>query len=266
MNKDNLSGAPYQKIPERKRGKVIRRRNEDGQPMAQCRDWEGKWIWVKVPKIEYHEISEAWSTFYWFIYQTSNKPVAPNALRNEQLALAEAMAQSRPAMMPVERRVVRRRDPETGKRLRTGDHYDRLMFENYILIGFGRNDLWDFYDHHRRLCDCKHIEGVLASGDKPIWVDDKMISRLIREINDGDHDESKNNPEADDSIKIKDLVQIMDGPFDRFTGTVKKVFQQSDGRERWISGAEIELNIFGRSTNTSLPIDSLQRVWVEDKK
>lgn len=266
MNKDRLIGVPYSKVPEGKRGNMKRRQGDDGRPMIQCRDWEGKWIWVKVPEITYEPIPESWTTFYWFIFATSNKPVAPNALRNEQCAVVEARALSLPAFAPVERKIIRKRDPKTGKRYRTGDNYDRLLFENYILVGFGRNDLWHFYDHRRKLMNCKHIMDCVTLNDKPIWVDSRAMCRLIEGINSGVYDESINNPEADDSIKVNDLVEIMGGPFDQFTGMVEKVFQKSDGKERWISGAKVELDILGHATPCSFPIDSLKRLGVVEEK
>ncbi len=92
------------------------------------------------------------------------------------------------------------------------------------------------------------VFGFLGAGETPVPLKEEEVSRILREI-----DERKSKPLPKVEFKVKDRIQIIDGPFVGYTGVVEEVYLE---KER----LKVSVSIFGRSTSLELNFWQVEKI------
>lgn len=222
-----------------------------------AKDWQGTRVQVPVPDIQRHYIPEFMTELDWFVVCVKRKAVAPNATRAEQYAMAELQALSYPVIMPVDMQEVRKVHPVTNRTLRGFEFKERLLFPGYLMIGMANSDLNKLHHHMSKVSQCEHVMGFVAQGVNPIRLLRSHVRRMAEALNGGFYDEEKAKGDQVDSLKIGDLVEIMEGPFELRTGQIEKFKYAGKSENRRKSKAFVSLNVFNADVSAEIDIDSL---------
>lgn len=131
---------------------------------------------------------------------------------------------------------------ETVFEMRKGKKRTRqkTFFPGYVLV---EADLDNELTH--MINGLPSVVGFLATDNKPIPLRPDEVNRILGKI-----DEARDAGEQPDiPFKVGDLVKVVDGPFNNFTGSIEEVFPDK-------MKVRVMVSIFGRKT--PLELDYLQ--------
>jgi transcription termination/antitermination protein NusG len=119
----------------------------------------------------------------------------------------------------------------------------RKFYPGYVLI---RMELTD--DSWHLVKDTPKVTGFVGSKDEPVAIPDEEAEKIISQIQEGI---AKPKPKI--QFDIGDKVQVTDGPFTNFTGTVDEV-RADRGR------VKVMISVFGRPTPVELEFTQLEKI------
>ncbi|MGD8414072.1 MAG: transcription termination/antitermination protein NusG [Candidatus Latescibacterota bacterium] len=131
---------------------------------------------------------------------------------------------------------------ETVFEMRKGKKRTRqkTFFPGYVLV---EADLDNELTH--MINGLPSVVGFLSTDNKPIPLREDEVNRIL-----GKMDEARDAGEQPDiPFKVGDLVKVVDGPFNNFTGSIEEVFPDK-------MKVKVMVSIFGRKT--PLELDYLQ--------
>jgi transcriptional antiterminator NusG len=131
---------------------------------------------------------------------------------------------------------------ETVFEMRKGKKRTRqkTFFPGYVLV---EADLDNELTH--MINSLPSVVGFLSADNKPIPLRPDEVNRIL-----GKMDEARDAGEQPDiPFKVGDLVKVVDGPFNNFTGSIEEVFPDK-------MKVKVMVSIFGRKT--PLELDYLQ--------
>ncbi|MCS7181227.1 MAG: transcription termination/antitermination protein NusG [bacterium] len=92
------------------------------------------------------------------------------------------------------------------------------------------------------------VFGFLGAGETPVPLKEEEVEEIMREI-----DERKSKPLPKVEFKVKDRIEIIDGPFVGYTGVVEEVYPD---KER----LKVSVSIFGRATSLELNFWQVEKI------
>ncbi len=92
------------------------------------------------------------------------------------------------------------------------------------------------------------VFGFLGAGENPVPLKEEQIATILKEI-----DERKSKPLPKVEFKVKDRIEVIDGPFVGYTGVVEEVYPD---KER----LKVSVSIFGRSTSLELNFWQVEKI------
>lgn len=116
------------------------------------------------------------------------------------------------------------------------------LFPNYVFVNMEMNNA-----SYGVIRNIPKVLGFLGSKLKPEEVSDEKISKLLERI------DEENNVSEKDIYEIGDIVKVIEGPFESFTGTV-----ESKDSEKNI--LKISISIFGRPTIIDIEAKRVEKV------
>lgn len=119
---------------------------------------------------------------------------------------------------------------------------ERRFFPGYVLV---KMDLTD--DAYHLVKDTPKVTGFLGQGKKPMPVPEAEIARIVDQVQEG-----VERPRPSITFEIGETVQVTDGPFSSFSGTVEEVDEE---RAR----LKVAVSIFGRATPVELEYGQVQK-------
>lgn len=119
---------------------------------------------------------------------------------------------------------------------------ERKIFPGYVMIKMHLDDqTWNLVKNMPK------VSGLLGGAGKPIAVPESQILSVLKQVEEG-----VVAKEVAASYSVGEVIKIMDGPFESFTGTVDKV---DDERNR----LTVSVSIFGRLTPVDLEFDQVKK-------
>ena len=119
----------------------------------------------------------------------------------------------------------------------------KLFFPGYILVEMEMNDkTWNLVRNTPK------VTGFVGQGNKPTPLTDEEVNQVVHRVSSTDE-----KPKPRFTYEKGETVNIIDGPFSNFTGTVEEV-----NLER--STLKIMVTIFGRSTPVELEFIQVEKV------
>ena len=119
---------------------------------------------------------------------------------------------------------------------------ERKVFPGYILVRMDMNDTtWHLVK------DIPRVTGFLGAKGKPAPISNAEAERLIKQLQDG-----AAAPRTSILYEVGEVVKVIDGPFNSFTGTVENV--DTDKTRLTVS-----VSIFGRATPVELDFTQVEK-------
>lgn len=137
--------------------------------------------------------------------------------------------------VPEEEKVVVRRGKKVSEKSK--------IFPGYVLVKMHLND-----DSWSLVRSIPRVTGMLGDGQRPVALSNAEVERIYKRI----EDRVQHNATSA-QFEVGDNVQIIDGPFDSFTGVVQGV----DVKKKMLSAT---VSIFGRQTPLELRFDQVTKV------
>ena len=129
---------------------------------------------------------------------------------------------------------------KAGKKVKT----ERRLYPGYILVEMEMDD--------ETLNLINSVQGVMkfvGSGNNPNPLTDKEISRVM-----GRMEEVRTQPVVSEMpYRISDIVEVIDGPFTGFVGTVEEIYPEK-------GKVQVSVTLFGRPTAVELDCIQLKSV------
>ena len=119
----------------------------------------------------------------------------------------------------------------------------RKFYPGYVLV---RMELTD--DSWHLVKDTPKVTGFVGSKTEPVSIPDEEADKIIAQMQEG---VAKPKPKI--KFETGDKVQVTDGPFTNFTGTVDEV-RPDRGR------VKVMISVFGRSTPVELEFTQLEKI------
>jgi transcription termination/antitermination protein NusG len=120
---------------------------------------------------------------------------------------------------------------------------DRKFYPGYVLV---RMELTDTTWHVVK--DTPKVTGFVGSKTEPKAIPDEEAEKILLQIQEG-----ALKPKPKIKFETGDKVQVMDGPFTNFTGTVDEV-RADRGR------VKVMISVFGRPTPVELEFTQLEKI------
>ena len=149
----------------------------------------------------------------------------------EQHGLADEIEQ---VLVPTEEVVEVRR----GKKVQT----ERRFMPGYVLV---RMEMTDRAYH--MIKDTNRVTGFLGQQGKPMPLRDSEVAVILNQVEEG-----LEKPRSLISFDIGDQVNVIDGPFEGFSGNVEEVDETN-------SRLKVSVSIFGRATPVELEFTQVNR-------
>lgn len=120
---------------------------------------------------------------------------------------------------------------------------ERRFLPGYVLVKMVMNDeTWQLVKNTPK------ITGFLGGGgSKPQPISEKEAMAIMKQVEDG-----KKAPRSKLSFHVGDVVKIIDGAFESFTGAVEEVDEDSNK-------LKVAVSIFGRSTPVELAFTQVEK-------
>jgi transcriptional antiterminator NusG len=119
----------------------------------------------------------------------------------------------------------------------------RKFYPGYVLV---RMELTD--DSWHLVKDTPKVTGFVGSKTEPVAIPDEDAEKIINQMQEGI---AKPKPKI--QFEIGDKVQVTDGPFTNFTGTVDEV-RADKGK------VKVMISVFGRPTPVELEFTQLEKI------
>jgi len=119
----------------------------------------------------------------------------------------------------------------------------RKFYPGYVLV---RMELTD--DSWHLVKDTPKVTGFVGSKTEPVSIPDEEAEKIIAQMQEG---VAKPKPKI--KFETGDKVQVTDGPFSNFTGTVDEV-RPDRGR------VKVMISVFGRPTPVELEFTQLEKI------
>lgn len=174
-------------------------------------------------------------THRWYVvhaYSGSEKTVADEIRKKaEKQGLMESFQE---ILVPTEDVVELKRGQKT--------QVERKVFPGYILVRMDMNDTtWHLVK------DIPRVTGFLGAKGKPAPISNSEAERLIKELQD-----TAERPRTSIIYEVGEVVKVIDGPFNSFTGSVENV--DTDKMRLTVS-----VSIFGRATPVELDFTQVEK-------
>ena len=125
-----------------------------------------------------------------------------------------------------------------GKRVQRKKKY----FPGYVLIKSEMDN-----NIYHMIKNIKKVSGFLGSRGTPVPVSDKEIDKILGQIKDG-----VAQPKSSIEYSVGEKVQVIDGPFASFVGTVEDIDEEK-------SRLKVAVSIFGRPTPVDLEYNQVEK-------
>ncbi|MFW6225769.1 MAG: transcription termination/antitermination protein NusG [bacterium] len=123
---------------------------------------------------------------------------------------------------------------------------EKNHFPGYILVEAHPNAIGELKGIHKT---ANFVVGFLG-GDNPTPLRDDEIKRILNKM-----DEMKSSDEPTEvKFKVGEMVNIVDGPFNSFAGTVKEV---NNDKQK----IKLDVKIFGRNTPLELSFSQVECIY-----
>jgi len=119
----------------------------------------------------------------------------------------------------------------------------RKFYPGYVLV---RMELTD--DSWHLVKDTPKVTGFVGSKTEPVAIPDEEAQKIINQMQEGI---AKPKPKI--QFELGDKVQVTDGPFTNFTGTVDEV-RADKGK------VKVMISVFGRPTPVELEFTQLEKI------
>ena len=126
-----------------------------------------------------------------------------------------------------------------GKRVQRKKKY----FPGYVLIKSEMDN-----NIYHMIKNIKKVSGFLGTKGSPVPVSDQEIEKILGQIKDG-----VSQPKSNIEYFVGENVQVIDGPFASFNGTVEDVDEEK-------SRLKVSVSIFGRPTPVELEYNQVEKV------
>lgn len=120
---------------------------------------------------------------------------------------------------------------------------ERKVFPGYILV---RMDLDDTTWHLVK--DIPKVSGFLGAKGKPAPITNAEAERMIKQLQD-----TAERPRTTISFEIGEVVKVIDGPFNSFTGAVENIDEPK-------TRLTVSVSIFGRATPVELDFTQVEKI------
>jgi len=119
---------------------------------------------------------------------------------------------------------------------------ERKVFPGYILVRMDMNDTtWHLVK------DIPRVTGFLGAKGKPAPISNAEAERLIKQLQEG-----AAAPRTSILYEVGEVVKVIDGPFNSFTGTVENVDLDK-------TRLTVSVSIFGRATPVELDFTQVEK-------
>ncbi|HOK57168.1 MAG TPA: transcription termination/antitermination protein NusG [bacterium] len=122
----------------------------------------------------------------------------------------------------------------------------RRFWQGYMLIELDDDSNNEIVWH--KIKTTPGVFGFLGAGETPVPLKEEEVEEIQKEI-----DERKAKPLPKVEFKVKDRIEIIDGPFVGYTGIVEEVYPE---RER----LKVSVSIFGRATSLELNFWQVEKI------
>lgn len=119
---------------------------------------------------------------------------------------------------------------------------ERKFFPGYVLVKMEMSDA-----AYHLIKDTPKVTGFLGSESKPIPISESEAQNILHQVKEG-----VDRPKSTIIYEVGELVKVMDGPFDGFSGQIEEV---DDERQR----LKVAVEIFGRETPVELEFSQVQK-------
>ena len=120
---------------------------------------------------------------------------------------------------------------------------ERRLYPGYVLVQMDMNDdTW-----HLVKSTPKVTAFIGGTALKPSPIKDKEVELILQRM-----DDSKVNPTQKLTFEVGEAIQVIDGPFKDFSGTVQEINYEKNK-------LRVEVVIFGRATPVELNFDQIQK-------
>jgi len=120
---------------------------------------------------------------------------------------------------------------------------DRKFFPGYVLIKMDMTD-----ESWHLVKDTPKVTGFLGGRGKPSPISEGEAQRILRQVQEG-----VERPKPSITFDIGEQVQVSDGPFTSFNGTVEDIDEER-------SRLKVAVSIFGRSTPVELEYSQVEKL------
>jgi transcriptional antiterminator NusG len=120
---------------------------------------------------------------------------------------------------------------------------ERRYFPGYVLVKMDMTD-----DAFHLVKSQPKVTGFLGSGKKPMPVPEREVARILDQ-----QAEDLERPRPTITFEVGEQVEVTDGPFQSFSGTVEDV-DEARGR------LKVSVSIFGRATPVELEYDQVKKL------
>lgn len=153
---------------------------------------------------------------------------------NESIEQHQLQDQIEQVLVPTEEVVEVRR----GKKVQT----ERRFMPGYVLV---RMEMTDKAYH--MIKDTNRVTGFLGQQGKPMPLQDSEVAAILNQVEQG-----LEKPRSLISFEIGEQVNVNDGPFEGFLGSVEEVDEAN-------SRLKVTVSIFGRATPVELEYTQVQK-------
>jgi len=119
---------------------------------------------------------------------------------------------------------------------------ERKLFPGYVMIKMELDDqTWNIVKNMPK------VAGLLGGGGKPVAVPESQILAVLKQVEEG-----VVAKEVEVAFTVGEIIKIIDGPFESFSGAVDKV----DDEKRRLT---VSVSIFGRLTPVDLEFNQVEK-------
>ncbi|MFP4456088.1 MAG: transcription termination/antitermination protein NusG [Clostridia bacterium] len=122
--------------------------------------------------------------------------------------------------------------------------YDRKIFPGYVLIEMIITDQSWYV-----VRNTPGVTGFVGPGSRPVPLEEEEVMRML-----GENQEQEDTEEvAQIAYDVGEVVQVIDGPFNNFSGTVEEI---SHSKKR----LKVRVSMFGRETPVELDYKQVKKI------